>query len=280
MTKGKKLLCAALIVIAAAALCVSAWCVFYLYQYRRGQSLNESLAQTGGKDEVEAISLEVRGTEPPESAAEPEPVYKTVELPVDFTELERTNADIYAWRSIPGTTIESPVLQHEGDDTFYLKRGTDGKYYACGSIFSESTYNSRTFDDPVTLLYGHNMRKSPVMFTTLNNFIDSDYFEQHSEMYIYMPDRAYRYEIFAALPYGRTHILAMNDFSDAETFDSFFSGLAGGAIYMNLRDGLLPSAGDRVLILSTCYTPSSSQRFLVMGVLAEELHYVDRQEAG
>ena len=41
-------------------------------------------------------------------------------VPVDFEELKKINPDIYAWLTIPGTAIDMPILQKEGDVSYYL----------------------------------------------------------------------------------------------------------------------------------------------------------------
>ena len=103
---------------------------------------------------------------------------------IDFAELSSINPDIYAWIRIPDTQIDYPVLQREEDDTYYLRHNSSGRYAFAGSIYTEEA-NSRDFKDPMTVLYGHNMRDGS-MFQNLHFFEDKTFFAEHPEFFIYM----------------------------------------------------------------------------------------------
>jgi sortase B len=143
----------------------------------------------------------------------------------------------------------------------------DKTYYSGGSIYSQR-YNGKTFEDPVTVLYGHN-RASKTMFAPVNDYADPAFFDAHPYIYIYMPDRILQYEIFAAYPHSSEHLLLCHDFSDPEQFAAFFGGLNEG-LDTNYREERFPDAEDRVLTLSTCYKNNRMQRYLVQGILQAE----------
>ena len=102
------------------------------------------------------------------------------------------------------------MLQREGDEEYYSKHSENGAYYSGGSIFSQD-YNQKDFSDPMTVLYGHNLRNGR-MFAQLNDFSDAEVFEAHRYIYIYLPDRMLVYEIFAAYPHSNEHLLLCHDF--------------------------------------------------------------------
>ena len=80
------------------------------------------------------------------------------ELPIDFEGLKEENPEIYAWIRVPDTKIDYPILQHEGEDqSYYLTRDIHGKSTQAGSIYTEY-YNNKHFQDPNTIIYGHNMK--------------------------------------------------------------------------------------------------------------------------
>lgn len=276
--------------ILASLVCIC--CIIYIYQYVSGMKVNTAMAaNTYTQIIAEAPSdIYISRADPQsqktggEASREPNNtrVVDTVisRQLVDFGELQKQNPDIYAWINVPGTVVDYPVLQRENDDGFYMNHGSDGRYYTCGSIFSESKYNDTSFDEPMTILYGHNLRTLPTMFTQLNNFIDADFFDANRYFYIYLPDKVYKYEIFAAFPNDRYHLMAKYDFDDPAVFEEYFETLSTtDMLNMNFRDELMPVEGDRVVTLSTCYTPSSAYRFLVMGVLTEIMHVVEEPEA-
>ena len=95
-------------------------------------------------------------TEAPESS-QPEATEEPYVSPIDFASLQAQNPDIYGWLCIPNTEFDFPLVQRQGDDSFYLTHGSDGEENPAGAIFTESAYNSTDMEDPVTVAYGHQM---------------------------------------------------------------------------------------------------------------------------
>ncbi len=243
-----------LIIIALIALAVIAYCSVYLWQYWQGGKLDALLQKNVEINELEGdISAE------------------TVEIPVDFEALKAVNEDIYAWLYVPGTDINYPVVQHPTENSYYLRRSSDGSSYSGGCIFSEN-YNSKDFSDRMTVLYGHNLR-SGKMFAPLNNFADVRVFDSHRYIYVYLPDRELVYEVIAACPYSYAHILLNRDFDLRADYDEFFSEVMYktdlNANY--LEDVELDYDSDKVLTLQTCLRGNNQQRYIVMGRLIAEI---------
>ena len=277
------------ILIAVAAVCILV-CVgsgLFLYQYYHGVQVESTLLERMKTGTAE-ISSTPAPSDPPEqpeqdsgetpeesetdaAPSEEEPLMKTVRLPVDFAQLQAEAPDIYAWLELPDTGIDDPVLQRAGADLFYNSHNAYGQYYMCGAVFSQSAYNGRNFDSPMTVLYGHStVLGQPGAFMELNNYADEAYFDAHREMRVYMPDGMYVYRIFAACVHSNEHLLYCHDFSDETQFDAFFSSLTEDTSPDSHIDAeALPQAGDKVLTLSTCYSANKNLRYLVMGVLEE-----------
>ena len=135
------------------------------------------------------------------------------ELDVNFAGLKTQNGDICAWIYIPGTDVDYPVLQGS-DNAYYLNHDAYGEYSPDGSIFVDAG-NNLDFEDFDTIIYGHNM-STGTMFKTLHNYEDDSFWESNRNVYIYLPDRVMRYEVFAAYRTNDRHILTYNDFSDKE----------------------------------------------------------------
>lgn len=277
------------ILIAVAAVCILV-CVgsgLFLYQYYHGVQVESTLLERMKTGTAEISSAPAPSDQPEqpeqdsdetpeeaESGAEPseeEALLKTVRLPVDFAQLQAEAPDIYAWLELPDTGIDDPVLQRAGADLFYNSHNAYGQYYMCGAVFSQSAYNGRNFDSPMTVLYGHStVLGQPGAFMELNNYADEAYFDAHREMRVYMPDGMYVYRIFAACVHSNEHLLYCHDFSDETQFDAFFSSLTEDTSPDSHIDAeALPQAGDKVLTLSTCYSANKNLRYLVMGVLEE-----------
>ena len=100
--------------------------------------------------EYEKIKEKVVTEEP----KKPEETQKsTVEIPIDFQTLQNMNPDIYAWIKVPGTVIDYPIVQSGTDNSYYLNHSVEHDENKAGAIFTED-YNTKTFEDPNTVIYG------------------------------------------------------------------------------------------------------------------------------
>lgn len=241
---------------------------FFLDTYSPTDLKTEEL---GPSPVISAVSITPLDADPenPESG-EMQPEENT--LTVDFEALQAINPDIYAWIEIPGTDISYPVLQSPDNDRQYLRTNSDGEYSAGGAIFSEATYNSTDFDDPVTILYGHHMNAGNLMFGHLQDYYsDPEFLDSDTHIRIYTRDGMQEYAVFAAVPFNRNHILYYNDMQDPYEFTNYFdSVLAIRELGAYINEEHAPSdPSDRVLILSTCLAGNNTRRFLVMATLVQ-----------
>ena len=251
----------------ACVFCIAAM-VIYVVSSRQQQE------QTA-KEHEELLQLVTETEEAVQEAQDPvvpdEPVAEEkAELPIDFAELWKINPEIYAWIRIPDTTIDYPVLQHEGEDqSYYLTHTIYGEVETAASIYTE-WYNRKDFSDPNTIIYGHNMKRG--MFHDLRYFAEREYFDAHKDLYIYMPDRILRYEIFTSYEYDDRHLLASFDFEQEEIYAQYLEDILNPrSMYVMLRDGIQPNTEDRIVTLSTCIANKPNNRRLVQAVLVEEL---------
>lgn len=191
-------------------------------------------------------------------------------LNVDFAELKSINTDIYAWIYIPNTNVDYPVLRGaaDKDDFFYLDHNMYRQYQFAGSVYSELK-NNPDMHDPVTVLYGHNMRDGS-MFATLHQFSKADFFDDNTTAFVLTEDKILTYLIYAAYTFDNRHILNSYDFNNAESFQEYLdSTLKPRSFDYNVRENVELTTENRILTLSTC-TESSGTRFLVQGVLVDE----------
>lgn len=212
-----------------------------------------------------AVEARERPSAAPEASPGPEGTQPPYESPVDFDALWNMNPDIYAWLYIPGTQVNYPVLQREGEDGYYLNHNSEGKRDVNGAIFTERTYNGKDFSDPATLIYGH-YTDSGIMFGGLQAaYSDLEGLEQFREIIVYLPDQELHYEVFAGVPHGKEHILYYYDFSDPEEYRAFVEeALSVRSIGASVDKDAEPSTDDKLLILSTCLRGDGNRRYLVM----------------
>lgn len=261
-----------LILISVLAMLLCVLCCLYIYQFFRGSRVNAQINQMAFSATEPETPPSIPKDTAEETPAEPEEVPEDAEpeeddgvaLGIDFAALSQVNDEIYAWLEIPGTGISYPVLQSQTDDLYYNTHSVDKSYYTGGSIYTQR-YNTKTFDDPMTLVYGHNFHDQS-LFAPLLNFADSAFFQENRTFFLYTPETVYEYTIFAAYPHTSEHLLLCYDFSDETQFDAYFDSLSD-AINANYDQDSFPAFGDRIVTLSTCYRLSFGQRYLVQGVL-------------
>lgn len=192
------------------------------------------------------------------------------EIPINFEELWELNPDVYAWIRIPGTDIDYPILQHPGDDTYYLNYNIDGSYGRPGCIYTEKKYNSKDFTDNNTVIYGHNM-KNGTMFAQLHKFEDKDFFDGNREVIIYMPDKVLHYKVFAAHTYDDRHLLYSFDFTDKEVYKEYLDSVfAIRDMSANIDTEMVVTEENKIITLSTCVYKQTSKRYYVQAVLLED----------
>lgn len=238
------------------------------------------IPQSGsGKDENDGTAFEG-----PESGGEDaDSAVQTEETPVDLSAYgvedrsiawaslqEEQNKDIYAWIVVPGTVIDYPVLQHPEEMDYYLEHNLDGSKGRPGCIYTQRM-NNKNWSDRNTVLYGHNMRVG-TMFAGLHNFEDTDFFEENRYIHIYSEDgRVLVYEIFAAYAFSDAHILMTYDLHTDEGYQQYLDIIGENAKKNgHFRQETEVSAEANIITLSTCIRGSSSQRYLVQGVLVAE----------
>ena len=223
-----------------------------------------------GKEKVQeqeaAVQQQVLEEHYVQEEAEPE----LAELPIDFVGLQEVNPEIYAWIEVPDTNINYPILQHEGEDqSYYLTRDVNGKENQAGSIYTED-YNNKDFQDPHTVLYGHNM-KNGSMFHNVRYFSEKEFFEEHDTLYIYMPEKILTYEIIACYEYNDRHLLGSFDFDDEEAYAAYLEEIMNPrSMYTLIREGAEVTVEDKLLTLSTCVANKPNNRRLLQAVLVEE----------
>ena len=275
MKKVKKPIWIAIVVVCIAVIVGGAIFLINYLKPPAEDSLSRADLTEASHPETEAPSATEAATQP----ATQKPTLngfgqKTSKPPEDwsglsFDELMKKNPDIYAWLYIPGTNVDYPVCQSlDGDDDFYLDHNIYRDYQFSGTIYSQ-TKNSRDFNDPVTVLYGHNMLNGS-MFASLHNFEDKEFFQKYNTAFVFTKDKLLTYLIYSAYTYDDRHILnsfhtefekAFLDYIDSTLNPRFYDG--------NVREGVTPDKDSRILTLSTCTNGASDTRYLVQGVLVD-----------
>lgn len=190
------------------------------------------------------------------------------EVTIDFEKLQEINPDIYAWVEIPGTDVDYPIAQSGEDDAYYLTHSAQKAEDQVGCLYTERA-NSKDFTDFNTIIYGHNL-KTGAMFGQLHDFADKAYLEEHSLVYIYLPEKTLRYRIFAATELDDRHILNSYNFTEESGRDAYLQDLRDSRTMEFTYDDSAGADGDSNLItLSTCVNGIVEKRWLIVAVLEE-----------
>lgn len=216
---------------------------------------------TGKENVSEEVTAEVEEVE--EVAAEE----TAKDGHIDFTVLQNENPDVFAWIYIPGTEIDYPVLQSPEADDFYETHEADGTEGAAGALYTEMA-NLMNMCDFNTIIHGKDKDKED-LFHPLHQFENPDFFEEHSEVYIYLPDNVLTYTIYAAYYDKGSDILRRYDYTTYEGCTQYLEDFYGiREMGMNYREGwedLTP--GHFLLTLAGTADTEADRQYVVMAAL-------------
>lgn len=233
-----------------------------LYKEHRNTDVVESAEAQSGQ--TEECTEETAADDVMEESIEA--VEAVSDSPIDWEGMWEINEDVYAWITVPGTVIDYPILQHATDNTYYLNYNIDGSYGYPGCIYTENL-NAKDFSDNNTVIYGHNM-KNGSMFAGLHQYEEKSFFEEHSQVVIYTPEKEYEYTIFAAYIYDDRHLLYSFDFANEDVYESYLDTIFNMRdLRANIRDDIDVTKDNKIITLATCMSNQPTKRLLVQAVL-------------
>lgn len=181
---------------------------------------------------------------------------------IDFNQLKSINEDIIGWIYIPNTNIDYALLKGKTNDT-YIHTNYEKKHSFAGSIFLDEDNNS-SLTDSNTIIYGHNM-KNGAMFANIKKFTDQDYFNNHPEVYIYLPGGSINvYSIYSTKIIDATSDYYLKDIDYA----SYVANAKSSA--KQSRDVDTQNTAP-LLLLSTCYAPDTTTRSVLFARLEKNV---------
>ena len=238
---------------------------------------SEVISQSSEKNEIKSTST--NNTQNTDNKKEKVLQIKKYKSPINFELLQNENPDIYAWLFIDGTEADCPILQREGDNSYYLTHDSLGKPQKAGAIYTESEYNSRDFTDPVTVIYGHRMNSGARFGKLEEAYCEKEEFNKHKNIVIYLPDKELHYEVFAAVPYGNRHIFNEFDFNEKEEYDRFLQNIF--SLQGVFDENITVNSRDKVIVLSTCLKWNINRRYLVLAkqteIIKDEEYYISEE---
>lgn len=237
----------------------SVWKIYDIMRdYKAGEDTYDSLQQY--------VSIPV-STTPPPAKGEPEPPFIEeekiiVDWPqVDFEQLLEINPDVVGWIYIEETEVNYPVVQGSDND-YYLKRLVDGTWNSSGSIFLDASASS-DLSDQHSIIFGHNM-KNGTMFSTLMNYKDPAFYEDHPEILFLTPTCNYLIRVFSGHVADASVNAWEREFQDIR-FSDWLSAITKQSLFVSEHQ---PQFDDLIISLSTCSYEFNNAKFLLHGYVA------------
>ena len=189
---------------------------------------------------------------------------------INFWRLQSQNPDIVAWIEIPDSPVVYPILQatkEEGEE-FYLRRDYKKDKNNHGSIFMRTSDNS-DFSDPVTVIYGHNM-KDGSMFAWIHKLQDEKISSEHPDLYIYTPDKNIKAKFLACYATDTELINdKFNEFRSAQDRMNYIYTFDNKSPLCDVKEKDIVNGREKLITLSTC-TDKGEKRVLAQYIITEE----------
>ncbi len=183
---------------------------------------------------------------------------------IDLASLIKEYPETVGWIYFEDGHISYPIMQ-SSDNTKYKKRDYKGEEVREGSIFLD--YQSAPdFTDINSIIYGHNM-KDGTMFGSFREYRnDPGYYKDHQYFQVILPDKRYRYLIFAYMDVPKSYVLY--DYV-GEASKGLLENLDAVRAKAYIGDDVPVKDSDKVVTLSTC-TDKDSLQFVILGVMVDE----------
>ena len=140
---------------------------------------------------------------------------------------------------------------------------------AGGSVYSQSAYNSASFTDPVTVIYGSEATPGRQFSSLQRTFSEDGSLSRAGDILVYTPDGTLKYRTFAAGLFNSSHLLHdYHGFRNLDELESFLSAFRTyHAMSRQFDETVTLSGSDQLLILSTHVPQNEDLRFLVVARL-------------
>ena len=181
--------------------------------------------------------------------------------------LKKQNPDTVGWIYIPGTNIDYPIVMPPADDPeYYMDHAFSGANYSFGAIYIETRCHPGILQNKNTIIVGHNIRLQGMMFNQLVKFGEEDFFNSHSEIYIYTEEGKFVFNLFSFYRVNQEYNFRRVNFRDDSDFLQYLETMRSHSWYQ--RSGLQFKADDRIITMYTCTNDNiKTNRYVAVAVL-------------
>lgn len=190
---------------------------------------------------------------------------------INFPAWQRLNKDVQAWIHNHAIGVDLPIVDSP-DNEYYLTRDIDLSYKAMGSLFFDYR-NNTDFNDPNTIIYGHNFDNG-LMFSNLVWYKSQQFYKQNPFYYLYTPEQVYRVDIAAGIVVSETDTTYLKvDFQSDMQYRSLIYLINDNSV---IETGIDLSPHDQIVTLYTCTNDWQGQRFVLIGKVTRLGPFNDR----
>lgn len=189
----------------------------------------------------------------------------------DFDKLLEINKETIGWLKIPGTNIDTVVLQHPDDSDgsyYYLDHDFYNNYSKAGSLFLDrrNTISGKDSSDNM-IIYGHNMSDG-TMFSQLLKYKDISFLQKNPIINFNTICGNFDYKIIGCFVTNvrsdQGEVFSYNNmlnFSNEQKYKDFIDEVNARTYFST---GIETEYGDKFLTLSTCTYEFEDARFVVI----------------
>ena len=204
--------------------------------------------------------------EEPKEETIPEMPKEELVITDDMQGLLQLNEDTVGWLKVNNTQVDYPVVQAQDND-YYLKKNFKKKNDSSGWIFMDYRADAKNLSQN-TIIFGHNMYYSGVMFGTLYKAKRANWYKDPENQIIEF-DTLYqklKWKIFSIYVIPNTNDYLIADFSNNKKFQEFLNLITDRSIY---TFDTPVSTSDKILTLSTCAN-NGHNRLVIHAVLLSD----------
>lgn len=168
------------------------------------------------------------------------------------------NDDIIAAISISDTPIKGIIAQTD-NNSYYLNYNLFKQRDYKGSLFMD--YRVDVNDSLKLLVYGHMSYSDATPFAHLKNYLDEEYFLEHSELKFITENEVKTYKIFGVTVYSSNYDYLNVSFDNQEDYLDNLNSYTNRALFY---DGYTFTGDEETIFLQTCY-PHQKGSYIVVG---------------
>lgn len=241
------------IIISCTLICIMVFILYKLLEKKDTENLKDNIEKIESQIEEKIESQTEEVMSPNELISEDQvkevsAYYKNYSKV--YTELLELNNDTVGWLTVNNTKINYPVVQ-SNDNDYYLNHAYDKSNNLGGWVFVDYR-NDMDLISKNTIIYGHNISNSNLIFSTLKNVLDSNWYNNENNLNINfsIKDKEYTWKVFSIYTIEVTSDYLYTEFNTENDYLNFLQKLKDRSIN-NFNEEL--TSEDKILTLSTCY---------------------------